>query len=451
MLKFQRKGRMTVLLALGLSMSLLATACGGSGTPKSSVKPSAVTEETGTAAVKDPAKEAKLWIPVQMPGTYNGTLQPDQLSKDDIAGVSSIEQNMFPFTYQLLQKLPQNEDITLSPFSLVLALAGYSEALPAEAQQALYKQFNTDRYTFENENEFRTMVSKTLDLNLTGSPALEQGFLLLGAEKLKWNEAYLKNMHEAYAAQAVNVDYSQGPELQKQINSFVDQVTKGRIKNFLDKPLDSKSLLTLLQVITYNGAWNQPFDKASTKDGTFHGRDGDTTVPMMHSLQKEAGYADGEDMQVLHIPYEDGFEAVFLLPKEGHTPREALLRAFNPNVDLNYSIMSADLTLPRFNIEKTTDLLSQLPNMGLASWANALPLSSFESKPSSVMNLLKQTVRITTDEVGTKAEAVTAAGANESAPEPKGTIKLTLDRPFGFIILAGGIPMFVAEIQNVKP
>lgn len=455
------KNRLHGLFVCTLSAALLLSSCGTAGqaggepSGQASAKPAASTApakpaESSTA----PAPKgdlSKLWQPAPSLATYQ-TGEGLGIDEDTYDGIYSLQNGFHLLSAKLLEKLPADKDQVLSPASLGLALVALGAAQDEPQRQELLKFFSEDKPLKQYSQLTNGIGLLQRKWMRDGSKLpLNSQFFALGANDQKWSDDYLKLAQSVYNLQAALVDYHQGEALKDQINKLISEETDGRINPFLQEPLSPDSLYTLLQILTFRGEWKFPFDKANTKEEIFHGRKGDTKVQMMHLENLKCSYVKSAKAEYLQVPYKGAYKAWLVLPLEGVSLRDAMIEATGGKEELDFAPASAELKLPRFDVKKTTKLLDLLPEMGLGGLLSKTKMSAFQGSPEGTLTELIQTVRITTDEVGTKADAVTMAGVEKSAmPAKPIPVKFIVDRPFGFIVLSQ-VPLFFAEISDLEP
>ena len=55
----------------------------------------------------------------------------------------------------------------------------------------------------------------------------------------------------------------------------------------------------LANAMLFKGQWSKPFDAADTRNATFHGSRGNTTVSMMHTNISKSPYIEGDGYSAL--------------------------------------------------------------------------------------------------------------------------------------------------------
>jgi serpin B len=113
----------------------------------------------------------------------------------------------------------------------------------------------------------------------------------------------------------------QAAEAAGQVNSWVEKITSGLIKELLPPgSVDHTTRLVLGNALYFKGAWTEKFDASKTKDGEFHLLDGSSVqAPFMSSTKKQY-LASYENFKVLQLPYQQGgdkrqFSMYILLPE----------------------------------------------------------------------------------------------------------------------------------------
>ena len=160
------------------------------------------------------------------------------------------------------------------------------------------------------------------------------------------------------------VDFSRGQVAADKINGFVDEATKGLIKEIV-KPnsFDENTKVMLINAIYFFGKWKIPFEASQTDEMDFFVTK-DKVVKHKHGMNmneniKQIKHKSSKgEIGVLRMPYkDDNFAMYLILPPEGMDVRE-----FDWN-DLPLTEMkkgmqwdSTNLLLPKFKIEYEKDL-----------------------------------------------------------------------------------------------
>ncbi|HEY5501835.1 MAG TPA: serpin family protein [Candidatus Anoxymicrobiaceae bacterium] len=344
-------------------------------------------------------------------------------------------------SFALLSSMASQENAVISPVSLVFALAMAAEMNEGgpEAGARLYS------YLFSNEDpaQARRQVQDLGDLLSASDP----GMVLTLANSAWLKESMTlpddtrKALEARFSAAIRNIDFDDTASAASTINKWVEEKTRGLIKNLLSPASLAGAEYTLVNALYMKGKWEQAFKKDETKDQAFHGAGGDVQVPMMHQHLKASYYEDGL-LQSIWLPYKGGkFGMRVLLPKPGKTVKD-VMAAMTPETWSQWtgrtSPSEGDLSLPRFKVEFTSrDIYSALRQMGMPAIRDGL-----------TQVLQKTYVKV--DEEGTEAAAATAVTvATAYAPSEK-PFNMVVDRPFVFAITAVGsdTPLFLGSVSK---
>jgi serpin B len=366
------------------------------------------------------------------------------------------------FAFELYQALKGKEgNLFYSPYSISLALAmTYAGARNETAQQM------ADTLQFLLEQDRLHPAFNWLDAELAsrgeGAEGKDgEGFRLnivnaiWGQKDYSFLPAFLDVLAENYGAGLRILDFINETEQSRvAINKWVSDQTEGRIKDLIPPgAIDALTRLVLTNAIYFNAAWEYPFNEDMTADGLFYLLDGgQVTVPMMK--QTEAfGYIEGEGYQAVELPY-DGNELsmVILLPASGNFETfEEGLQAQQVDVIINGLRHSeVTLTMPRFEFDSAFSLKDTLAEMGMPiAFSDAADFSGMTGNPELFILDVIHKAFVAVDEAGTEAAAATAVPMELTAvPEPP--VKVTIDRPFIFLIrdIETGAILFVGRVMN---
>jgi serpin B len=379
------------------------------------------------------------------------------------ADLAAVVDGNNAFAFDAYQQIKGDENVFFSPYSISLALAmTYAGARGDTAQQMA----STLNYTLSQEQLHPALNSLDIELSQRGQGAKgkdEKGFRLnivnaiWGQQGYAFLQEFLDILAENYGAGIRTLDFINAPEPSRiTINDWVSDQTEGKIKDLIPPgAIDAMTRLVLTNAIYFNAAWQFPFEKDATADGTFHLLSGsEVTVPMMKQT-KSFAYAESNDYQAVELPY-DGSELsmVILLPQPGQfTTFERSLDAKKVDgiIDsLGYKKIA--LTMPKYEFTSDFSLKKTLSDMGMpVAFTDSADLSGMDGKHDLFISDVIHKAFVSVDESGTEAAAATAVIiAATSAPMPEQIINVTIDRPFIFLIrdIQTGTILFVGRVMN---
>jgi serpin B len=286
-------------------------------------------------------------------------------------------------------------------------------------------------------------------LNDEKTPADKRGFeltvtnALWGSATYPWRKEYLTLVADSYGGGLFHTDFGQPEPARQKINNWVEGQTKQRIKDLIPKGvIDAATRLVLTNAVYFKGAWQLPFDVKQTKAGPFHLANGTKAeTPLMH---KTAGFAytETDDAQAVELPYQGRDTAmVVLLPRKADG-LPALEKAMTgPALDAVVKKLgwepTVDLTLPKFKLETSYDLVPPLKALGMTDAFTAkADLSGMHTSDETLfISAVLHKAFCAVDEAGTEAAAATAVVVGRtSAIEPRKPKVFQADRPFLFVI-----------------
>jgi len=368
------------------------------------------------------------------------------------------------FAFELYQALRGQEgNLFYSPHSISLALAMTYAGARNQTEEQMAA---TLHFLLEQEGLHPAFNRLTAELASRGEGAEGkdgEGFRLntvnaiWGQEDYEFLNEFLDVLAQNYGAGLRVLDFITEPEQSRlTINDWVSDQTEGRIQDLIPQGLIHElTRLVLTNAVYFNAAWEYPFDEDRTADGPFYLLDGgQVTVPMMSQTQS-FGYAGGKEYQAVELPY-DGAELsmVILLPRAGQFP------AFEAGLDGQKvsSIISSlrpikvTLTMPRFEFESEFSLEDTLAEMGMpVAFSADADFSGMTGAPDLCISDVIHKAFVSVDEAGTEAAAATAVlMPPTSSGIPSVPVKVTLDRPFIFLIrdIRTGAVIFVGRVLN---
>jgi len=385
------------------------------------------------------------------------------------ADLAAVVDGNNTFAFDAYQQIKGDENVFFSPYSISLALAmTYAGARGDTAQQMA----NTLHYTLPQELLHPAFNSLDIELSQRGQGAQgkdDKGFRLnivnaiWGQNGFTFLQDFLDTLAENYGAGIRTLDFMNAPEPSRvTINDWVSDQTEDRIKDLIPPgAIDAMTRLVLTNTIYFNAAWQFPFEKDATTDGTFHLVSGDeVAVPMMHKT-KSFAYTEGKDYQAVELPY-DGQELsmVILLPQSGQftTFEKSLDAGKVAGIIQGLDSRQVELTMPKYEFTSDFSLKKALSAMGMpVAFIPPTGTCSDESANFSGMDgncdlSISDVIHkafVSVDEAGTEAAASTAV-VMVTTSLPLNVADMTIDRPFIFLIrdIQTGTILFIGRVMN---
>ncbi|NXX63245.1 SPB10 protein, partial [Scopus umbretta] len=260
---------------------------------------------------------------------------------------------------------------------------------------------------------------------------------------------YIQLSKNYYKAQPQKFNFKTAPEQsRKEINTWVEKQTEGKIKNLLNPgDVGSSTKVILVNAIYFKAEWEEKFRAENTELQPFRLSKNKTKPVKMMYMRHTFPVLIMETMnfKMIELPYVKRELSMFiLLPddiKDSTTGLEQLER------ELTYEKLSewtdskkmtktlVDLYLPKFKVEEKYDLSDNLKSMGMlrAFSSNADFTGMAEGGDVMISKVIHKSF-VAVDEKGTEAAAATVITVVTS-PGPVGhVLKFKVDHPFHFFI-----------------
>jgi serpin B len=372
-----------------------------------------------------------------------------------VAGNNAFALNL----YQALRQTGGN--LFYSPYSISEALAMTYAGARGETEKSMAEALD---FTLPQDRLHPAFNSLDLQLKQRGQGAKGkdgEGFRLhvvnaiWGQKGYTFLEQFLDVLAQNYGAGLRILDFmGQTEQSRITINNWVSDQTEQKIKDLIPQgAIYSLTRLVLTNAVYFNAAWQNPFDKNATSNGTFNLLDGsNVTVPMM----KQTGsfsYAEGANYQAVELPY-DGQELsmVILLPKAGQ------FETFEKSLDAQVveetigklQNSQVALTMPKFEYESSFGLKQALTTLGMGvAFTPDADFSGMDGKHDLLIQDVLHKAFVSVDEAGTEAAAATAVivGITSMPAQP---VEVKVDRPFILLIrdISTGSIIFLGRVIN---
>ncbi|XP_037236191.1 leukocyte elastase inhibitor-like [Falco biarmicus] len=328
------------------------------------------------------------------------------------------------FALDLLRRFNETNptgNIFFSPVSVSAALAMVLLGAKGNTEAQVLKTLHFDKV----EDIHSRFHALTTDINRSNAPyLLRLANRLFGEKSYSFLPSFLTNTQKLYGADLAAVDFLHAcDEARKEVNKWVEEKTEGKIPNLLSEgSVDNTTRLILVNAIYFKGSWAEKFREADTTDMPFRlNKNERKTVKMMYQKNKFCfGYIPEVKIRVLELPY-DGRELsmIILLPddiEDDSTGLQKLEKQLTLEKLQEWTcpehLYSTDVhvRLPKFKLEESYDLTSDLAAMGLLDVFDSgkANLSGMSGARDLFLSKIVHKAFVEVNEEGTEAAAATA-------------------------------------------
>uniref|UniRef100_A0A8D1VKP3 Serpin B10 n=1 Tax=Sus scrofa TaxID=9823 RepID=A0A8D1VKP3_PIG len=302
-------------------------------------------------------------------------------------------------------------------------------------------EFNMDKFE-EIHSDFQALISEIN--NSSNACILKTANRIYGEKTYPFCNKYLEDMKTYFGAEPQSVNFMEASgQIRKEINSWVESQTEGKILNLLpDDAVDSATRMVLVNALYFKGTWEHQFSVQNTTEKPF--RINKTTskpVQMMSMKEKlEVFHIEKPEAIGLQLFYESRDLSLLILLPEDISGLDQLEKAITyenlsewTSADM-MELYEVELHLPKFKLEETYDLKSTLSSMGMS---DAFSQSKADFSGMSLeRNLFLSNVFhksfVEVNEQGTEAAGGTGSEVSFRIKLP--SIEINADHPFLFFI-----------------
>lgn len=314
-----------------------------------------------------------------------------------------------------------DENIVISPYSAGMVLSMLEAGAEGETRVELDNALNGALFGKEDQESEGEVVMES-----TNSVWISDNFSV--------RNRYVSLLENHYGAFITTQNFSD-PATVQAINNWCSEHTSGKITKIIDR-IGPDMVMILVNALYFNAPWASAFDENVTREEIFHGRNGDTSVPMM-SRKAMYNYAEYQGAKMIEIPYQGGKYAMYVvLPPSGMSPDAVLPYIGENQYKAAMSLLEPKevaLTMPKFKQETSLVLNQTLEKMGVrTAFSSAADFKGISVMGPLKLDVVKQKCYIDVSEKGTEAAAVTSGQIRMTSVRP--VLSMTVDRPFLFII-----------------
>lgn len=371
----------------------------------------------------------------------------DYAQAPEFAGVQRFSENLFAESFDKTNPV-------LSPVSAYLALS--MAGMGAKGDTA--KEF--EAVMGGNLQAVSEKLMDTLPADTEGTQVMLANSAWVD-DRMNCEADWLSIASNSYLASVYQTRLSSADAMNG-INGWVEDNTKGLIKDFLEEPLDDEARLALFNTVYFKGKWRNPFEGGSTHDKSFILESGEeVTVPMMSQREDGLSYLSSAECDGIALPYRDS-DLVFvaLKPAEGQDVRQMCesltLKKIGEMVDSAQS-RYVSLQIPKFKVTFDKKLNDDMKKMGLTSafdqeLADFTGIGLTQQMEPLYIDIVRQKAVFIMDEEGTEAAAVTEVGMARvtSVMQERTPLQVHFDKPFLYMILdpETDVPLFMGIMDD---
>jgi serpin B len=426
-------------------VSVLTAACGGGDPDPGAATTDRAMPTTPTATGPAPTTPAPAG-----PAEGSGAALPvsagvERAPSDPSAPVAELAAGWNDAGFELLRRLPSDENVVFSPSSIGHALLMAAAAGDDTTRAAIEIAFGLPDGAHEAWNTLDQSIAATQSDQVTVTIA-DRIWPHVGIEP---DQEWVDLLAAFHGADVVPLDFAGEPGASRDIiNEWVSERTEDLIPDLLpDGFIQPNTVLVLTDTLYFEADWERPFGKYGPVDGTFTTTDGtELDVSFMQELELADRRGVGDGFVGAEIPYAGGdYSMLVLVPDAGRY--DDLLARLDQDlldeIDASFTTGSYELLLPKWSDDYQIDLGEWLTDIGAA------PGSYPKITPDAFLDAAVHAADITVDEYGTVAAAATALAFAESGP-PEPELTIAADRPFVYLIRHrdSGLVLFAGHVTD---
>jgi len=364
----------------------------------------------------------------------------------------------FDLLSQTIRDYGSDGNVMISPASIMMALDMAAAGAKGESLMQLTDLFAKGQGPLTQQAYAASLMDKinnSKDVDFSCANAVWNNSLLLGDMV---NTEYVDYIRETFLAEYTVTDFND--KTCDEINGWIYDHTDKKIKNMIED-LDRDTVMVLVNAITFDGKWEEPYEKDNVKDGDFTAANGkvqkatflNDTSYIYFETDKATGFTKN---------YKGGeYAFLAILPKDTSVSANEFAKSFT-SADYEAFINSrtgeyrVHSRMPEFKSDFKLLMNDTVKNLGAKDIfePGLADFSGIAGAPGDiyVSKVLHQT-HIEVDAQGTKASAATVVSMTKNAAveETSNDRYVNCDRPYVYAIVDTGTmaPVFIGTVNGV--
>ncbi len=341
--------------------------------------------------------------------------------------------------------LQAERNICYSPISLYSVLAVAAENSNGDTRSEILEALGVESIV-ELEKKYKNYDNIIKDMK--SEVILGNSIWLLSDNKLveEANET-IEKCKKVFNCSFYYTNYSA-----KDINKWVSEQTNGKIKKFVSS--DEIPEYNILSTMYFKEKWSTPFELAGKSD-FYLSNNKKINVEYMDWFNSTARYIRGETYVAVNVDLY-GTDMIFVSPNDdvqlkeiikSETINEIIATSTNKVGKSDYAQVL--LRVPLFNYETNigeNQINKALKDIGMEEVLKNPDWSNISNDINGKKYEIMQKTSIEVNEKGIEAAAASSISVTLSGTQQE--INLVLDRPFAYILIKDGVPLFIGTVYN---
>ena len=349
-------------------------------------------------------------------------------------------------------------NVMISPASIMMALDMVAAGAKEDSLRQLTDLFAVGQGPLSQQAYAASLMDKinnSKDVDFSCANAVWNNSLLLGDMV---NTEYVDYIRETFLAEYTVTDFNN--KTCDEINGWIYDHTDKKIKNMIED-LDRDTVMVLVNAITFDGKWEEPYEKDNVKDGDFTAANGkvqkatflNDTSYIYFETDKATGFTKN---------YKGGeYAFLAILPKDASVSANEFAKSFTSkdyedfisSRTTEYTVYSK---MPEFKSDFKLLMNDTIKNLGagdifMPGTADFSGISG--AKGDIYVSMVLHQTHIEVDAQGTKASAATVVSMTKNAVEGdfSNDRYVICDRPYVYAIVDTKTmaPVFVGTVNKV--
>ena len=381
------------------------------------------------------------------------------------------------FTFNIVKQLntSENGDFLLSPISVELAFAMLANGADGNSRQQILDAFGYGSKSIDDlNNRCRAVISEWYKLNSQYASqsaeldeyekgmfqqTIETANAIWSARRAPLFEDYISLCNRYFDAEAATLDFVNKDSSLAVMNGWCNQKTHGMIPKMLNEDdIDEYTVTVLANSLYFKADWKMPFEEGATIKADFTNASGNVSQVDMMQQQENFSYVRTENFAMAELPYNGTTCMDIILPDSGISVSQCIEQLSQTRFDAALAKMSSKellVSLPKFDLDFNHNLVKIMNQLGVVDVFS--PLTADLSKMGSghteaFVSDAFQLSRISVEESGTEASAVTVIIAKDNAVMSDEAIEFNVNRPFAYIIRdkQTNTILFVGKVESLN-
>lgn len=372
--------------------------------------------------------------------------------------VISLKKSILKFSAKTLStfKMDSSDKNSIyAPFNYYVTLAAISEMTSPKAKKELLQALELKNVDLDQLQKLITYLEQYLIQGANGETKISTSFWL--NYSLDYDKKIVTDRVKKLKGDYFPVNFMEKDTIER-MSQWVGENTHNILgpQGVIDgHGLNKETQMVILNTLYFYDEWMNKFEPKDIVKDTFTKASGAKVTCDFMTRTENARVYIGSNYKATSLAFKDDGYILFVLPDDNGTTvqevlndKEEVEKLLGAQMQNQNELYHLELKVPKFSVSGKLSLRDVAERVGISSVFDDATSFDTITNEGMLVEQMDQVSRISIDENGCTAGSFSNVVASVASPKKYKKIKITLDRPFGVLLVKRDIPLLYGMVNN---